>query len=240
MNKVQQYAFFLTFRNPTFIVADLVATAKVLDIYMELDQSLVMGESPPHHFAVLGFLSDEDASLFASKSIVTRFVTKLHHKCNTMQQMLDFCSTYDHNFNDFSFAIRIESSGKKIENETRLNIIKSLISSLRLTSKVDLENPELTLSLFLAINGDNQNEIEYTNVYFCTSFCDGWFHLPDSLNLKKVIFIKKTSMEASVAFHSAVQTLCCPVKIVYDQFVGSGSLIVSSSKDFPFDILDTH
>lgn len=161
-----------------------------------------------------------------------------------MQQMLDFCSIYDHNFNDFSFSICIESSLKKIENETKLKILKTLISSHRLTSKVDLEIPELTLSLFLAINGDNQNEIEYTNVYFCTSFCDGWFHLPDSLNLKKVIFIKKTSMEASVAFHSAVQTLCCPVKIVYDQFIGSVSHLVSSSKDFienfPFDILDIH
>jgi len=33
------------------------------------------------------------------------------------------------------------------------------------------------------------------------------FHLYDSFNLKIRIFIKKTSMEASVAFHSAVQTL---------------------------------
>jgi len=170
---------------------------------MELDQSLVMGESPPHHFSVLGFLSDIGASLFASKSIVTRFVTKFHHKCTTMQQMLDFCSIYDHNFNDFSFSICIESSLKQIENETKLKILKTLISSHRLTSKVDLEIPELTLSLFLAMNGDNQNEIEYTNVYCGTSFCDGWFHLPDSLNLKKRIFIKKTSMEASVAFHYA-------------------------------------
>jgi len=79
---------------------------------MELDQSLVMGESQAHHFSVLGFLSDIDASLLASKSILTRFVTKYHHKCTIMQQMLDFCSIYDHNFNDFSFSICIELKKK--------------------------------------------------------------------------------------------------------------------------------
>jgi len=74
--------------------------------------------------------------------------TKLHQKCNTMQQMLDFCRIYDHDFYDFSFEIWIESSGKKIENETRPYIIKSMISSHRLSSIVDLENPELSLFIF--------------------------------------------------------------------------------------------
>ena len=112
---MQRYCFYLSFRNPTFVVSDLIATSKNLNIPMEFeDKSLKIGVSPDCFFTVLLFHTDEDARLFTASSIVTKYSIKLICDAEKFDEIIEFTNTYEHSINDGTYRISFDTYGKKI------------------------------------------------------------------------------------------------------------------------------
>ena len=227
---MERYCFYLSLRNPTFVVSDLIATSQNLNIPFEFeDKNLKIGVSPECFFTVLLFPTDEDAILFSKASTVTKYAMKLIYDCEKFDELIEFTNGYEHSFNDGTFRISIDSYGRKISKEDRLSYINRLIPSLRITSKVDLHNPSNELMLLVRRIPEQESTIKTERFYFGTKLCDGNFTFPDKFNLKQRKFINKTSMESSVALLACNQGLCNKGKIMFDPFCGSGSLLIAGA-----------
>ena len=224
---MNEYIVHLSFRNPTFIISDIVATCQTYSVHVEFDKdSLKLGKQPPSAFIILKFHSDEDAILIASHCISIRTISKYLYSADDFPSIVEFCKGFEHHINDGTFAVRVETHNKRIKQEQSLPLINQLIPALRLTSKVDLKNPNTRIMLFIQYS-EKEEETEPQKFFLGIKLADGIPDFPDQFTLKKRKFINKTSMEATVALHSAVQGLAQPGKIIYDPFCGSGSLLVA-------------
>lgn len=227
---MNRYVFQLSLRNENFIISDLIALAQILNIEMKIeDETLKIGVPPPSMFVVLLFNTDEDAKLFASKSIVTKAVSKLFYDAPDFDSILNFAEKFEHSLNDGSFAIKIESFGRKFANEEKLKMINQIIPALRLTSSVNLKNPDNTIALYVRRIPEQKSQVDSERFYFGLQIGQGNYEMPDKYTLKERKFINKTSMESSVALHACIQGLAGPGKIIYDPFVGSGSLLIAAA-----------
>ncbi|EAY03249.1 MGC78809 protein, putative [Trichomonas vaginalis G3] len=227
---MNRYIFHLTLRNENFVISDLIALAQSLNIEMKLeDPTLKIGVPPPSFFIVLLFNTDEDAKLFASKSIVTKACARLYCDGPDFAPILSFAEKFEHQIGDETYSIKVETFGRRISNEDRLNYINQLIPALRLSSNVDLKNPKHTIVVYIRRVPEQKSTITEERYYFGIQLAKGAFEMPDKYSLKTRKFINKTSMESSVAIHACVQGLAGPGKIVYDPFVGSGSLLIAAA-----------
>ena len=224
---MNEYVAHLSFRNPTFAIADIIGTAQTYSVAIELGEKLQIGKDPETFFVKLKFPTDEDAALVASHCISIRSISRYWFSAKKFSDILEFCEKHEHNINDGTFAIRIETQNKKLKHEQSLEYINQLISALKITSKVDIKNAKTKLMLFIEFDSDVQKQEEPKFIYIGTKLCEGIPDFPDQFTLKKRKFINKTSMEAALAIHSAVQGLASKGKIIYDPFCGSGSLMVA-------------
>lgn len=227
---MHRYVFYLTLRNANFVVSDMIALAKILNIEMEFeDKTLKIGESPDSYFIVLLFKSDDDAIRFASRSIVTRAVAKLFCDGPDFESMIKLAESVQHNINSGSFAVRIESFGGRISKDQRLIYIERIITTLGINSAVDLVNPKNTILLYVRMIPEQKSSISSERYYLGVEIAKGAFEMPEKYTLRERRFINKTSMEESVALHACIQCLAAPGKIIYDPFVGSGSLLIAAA-----------
>lgn len=230
MSELKRYCFYVSLRNPNFVVSDFIATAQSLNIHMEFeDKTMKIGVAPTNFFTVLLFNSDEDAIAFAQRSIVTKYVSRLYFDGEDFESILAFTDKFEHTINDGTFSISIDSYGRKIPKDLRLSYINRLIPSLRITSKVNLKNPDTELTLYVRLIPEAKSEITSERYFFGKKLCDGAFMLPDKYTLKERKFINKTSMESSVALLACNQGLCSKGKIMFDPFCGSGSLLIAGA-----------
>ena len=147
---MNDYIAYVPFRYPTFIISDIIATCQTYSVHMEFaEKSLKIGKQPPSAFIKIRFQNDEDAKLVASHCISIRSISKYICEGDDFSSIVDFCKTYEHQINEGTFGIKIETQNKKIKQEQSLPLINQLIPALRLTSKVDLKNPDTRIMLFI-------------------------------------------------------------------------------------------
>lgn len=128
-----------------------------------------------------------------------------------------------------SFKVKVETFNKKITQQQKIEKIETL-DYLPLTGDVDLTNPKSEL-VYIEYYGLNFNEpLDEPCVMFGEKVAEGSRNLITELSLKNRKFIGNTSMEPQLAFIMANQGLIEKGSLVFDPFVGSGSILVSAAK----------
>lgn len=225
---MKHYIYHVTFRQPNFVVSDLLASAKTCGVEIQFpDPEIQIGIAPKSLFIEALLSSDEDAIAVAKHSVCVRQVLNLWNISKTFQELITFCKSYQHNVNDGTFAIKVESYLQTLDNETRLDMIHQLVESLRINSKCDLKNP--ASKLILCLEYEYEGSETPIRVLLGKYLDEGLTKLPDLYSQKKRSFINKTTMEVWLALMSARQGLCKPGSLILDPFVGSGSLMIAAA-----------
>ncbi|KAK8893507.1 tRNA methyltransferase 11 [Tritrichomonas musculus] len=225
-----RYLVHAPLQNKTFIYSELLASARYLNIDLKFENpNLKIGEELNSPFFACVLPSDEDAISLAKRSPAIQSVSHLLADGINFDEFYQNCNKIasEHDINDGSFAVRVETCSKKLTNELRVQYIHELVENLHITSKVDLKNPDKTVILFL--NYEERGDSAPLHIYAGVFMCNGNSKFVSNFPLNKRKFINTTSMEPSIALLSASQGLCGPGKITYDPFCGSGSLLVASA-----------
>ncbi len=130
---------------------------------------------------------------------------------------------------DLKFCARVRSYGKKFKNSEKLDLINQFIECLPFQAKVDLVNPDFEMWILLDYGmADNNPNQPLKNVFFARKICQTVREeLLDYYSLSKRKYIGTTSTKAELAFLMANQALARPAALIYDPFVGTGSILIS-------------
>lgn len=224
-SRMNYYGFYTPKRQPNFIISDIISSADYYSIPIRFENpNFKIGKNPETNFVTCYIDNDLNARKVAERSTVVEFASKVICEANSFEELYKKCQNVEYKI-DGSFAVKVITHGRKITNEMRREYISNIVDNLRLDSKVDLKNPDITV--ILIIEFEECGELIPLKLSVVEFLCNGNSKLPDKFNLKKRKFINKTSMESAVALYSASQALCGPGKIAFDPFCGSGSLLVA-------------
>jgi tRNA (guanine10-N2)-methyltransferase len=220
-----RYLFTVVLRNPNFVISDLIACARYYHFSIEFDDpSFRIGASPNTDYIAATLPSDQDAIHVAKRSISVKSVSVLLGDGLTAPDLYSSCASSTHNLNDGSFAVQVQNHNRKLTDDLRRDHIRDLVSSLHLTSPVDLKHPDHLI--YLSLEYPQQGPLELLHLYCSVHLSEGNSQFPDKFPLPRRPFINKTSMEPALALYSAVHGLVGPGTISFDPFCGSGSLLV--------------
>uniref|UniRef100_A0A4W5LCK6 tRNA (guanine(10)-N(2))-methyltransferase TRMT11 n=1 Tax=Hucho hucho TaxID=62062 RepID=A0A4W5LCK6_9TELE len=130
---------------------------------------------------------------------------------------------------DSTYKINVYTFNKTLEFEDRIKKIDAM-EYLSFEGRVNLKNPKHIFCL-LEDYGTDPNNIpdEPLYIYFGRWIADGQRELIRSHSVKNRHFIGNTSMDAGLSFIMANHARVKAHDLVYDPFVGTGSLLVACS-----------
>ncbi|XP_034553846.1 tRNA (guanine(10)-N2)-methyltransferase homolog [Notolabrus celidotus] len=131
---------------------------------------------------------------------------------------------------DSSYRINVYTFNKTLVMEDRIKRIDAL-DYLPFRGTVSLKSPDHTFCLWEDYGTDPNNIPEHPNyIYFGRWIGDGQRELIRSHSVKNRHFIGNTSMDAGLSFIMANHARVKENDVVFDPFVGTGSLLVACSQ----------
>ncbi|XP_009983619.1 PREDICTED: tRNA (guanine(10)-N2)-methyltransferase homolog, partial [Tauraco erythrolophus] len=130
---------------------------------------------------------------------------------------------------DSTYKVHIHTFNKTLTQAQKIKKIDAL-EFLPFKGKVNLKNPEHIFWILEDYGMDPNNVPEEPfHLYFGRWIADGQRELIESYSVKKRHFIGNTSMDACLSFIMANHGRVKPDDVVYDPFVGTGGLLISSA-----------
>ncbi|KAL9648109.1 hypothetical protein ABK040_007474 [Willaertia magna] len=185
-------------------------------------------------FYIVDFPSEELAKKTIKRSVLIHGVFELWGQGNTFEECIESCGNFykenqQHADNfikeDLSYAINVENYGYKWQRKEKVELLQRF-TTIPWKGKVNLKNPDVEFYIFLDFEL-HSNKLK--KCYFARKLGEGSRHLITDFDLKKRKYIGTTSMNATLSFLSANLVLSSPKTLIYDPFVGTGSLIVSAA-----------
>ncbi|VAH52423.1 unnamed protein product [Triticum turgidum subsp. durum] len=130
-----------------------------------------------------------------------------------------------------SFKIVVDSFGKVISFEEQNEIIKGF-TYIPFEGRVNLKKPEHKFFVLETDDYGSQNglpPVVQKTIFFGREVGAADRHLLPTYQLKSRKYIGPTAMDCEMAFLMANQGLAQPGKLVYDPFVGTGSILVAAA-----------
>lgn len=184
------------------------------------------------------FPNDETALQYASRSVALRSIIELHAHGNTMPEFHNRLQSHvDTNrgelkqyFNAESFKVTVETYNKHFSQREKIDKIEAM-DYLPIEGAVNLKDPQVEW-WYLEFWGLDPTDVppEPEDIVFGRMLTHGQRHLIKELSLKQRKFIGNTSMDAQLSLLMANQALVRDGDLVFDPFVGTGSLLVSAAK----------
>ncbi|KAF5322273.1 hypothetical protein D9619_001539 [Psilocybe cf. subviscida] len=214
---------------------------------------------PYRPWMVIGLASEDDARTLARRCILIKYAVgtsvfqNLRLNKNIHRAVYEFYaqgSTYEqiHEANrkmeplwrryvaDTSFRFLVTSSQHKIPQSRQRDVIESF-AYMGFLGKIDMKNPEIILTCFEEYedrHGTTRTKHEgdgaFKHVFFGRLLEEGSARqLIGKFDVKKRAYYGNTSMEAEISLLMANQTLASPGKLLYDPFMGTGSMAYPTS-----------
>lgn len=230
----RKYILWFAQEHVDFRTAEIYSIAKIFNLKFNklCDESL-------KPFWIVEFPNEETAIQLASRSILLRCVLELwsHSTSSTVfhNNVRQYISQGENNtaqyFADNStFKINIETYNKHFTQKEKIDKIETF-DYLPLRGQVDLKSPRVEW-WNIEFYGLNPQDVpdEPEDFIFGRLVANGQRHLIKVFSLKKRKFIGNTSMDAQLSLLMANQALVQRGDLVFDPFVGTGSLLVSAAK----------
>ncbi|XP_014270875.1 tRNA (guanine(10)-N2)-methyltransferase homolog [Halyomorpha halys] len=178
--------------------------------------------------------SDESATKIASRSVTVRYIIDLWSTAPSVSELHGELHGLSHSlvtpYRDVSFKMKVEIFGKSQTEKEKLDKIESF-SYLPLNGRVKLKNPELALQYIEYYGVDHTTAPPHPRaLYFGRVVASCQRELISKHSLKKRKFIGNTSMDPQLSLIMANQAKICVGDIVFDPFVGSGSLLIAAAE----------
>uniref|UniRef100_A0A4W5R7E1 tRNA (guanine(10)-N(2))-methyltransferase TRMT11 n=1 Tax=Hucho hucho TaxID=62062 RepID=A0A4W5R7E1_9TELE len=183
----------------------------------------------------LNGLSEEDVNSIMARTVCAKSAFELWGHGRTHSELRTSLLKYPtENMSPFlqkdsTYKINVYTFNKTLEFEDRIKKIDAM-EYLSFEGRVNLRNPKHIFCL-LEDYGTDPNDIpdEPLYIYFGRWIADGQRELIRSHSVKNRHFIGNTSMDAGLSFIMANHARVKAYDLVYDPFVGTGSLLVACS-----------
>ncbi|EDW34634.1 GL21470 [Drosophila persimilis] len=190
-------------------------------------------------FWLVEFPNEKTALQYASRSIALRAIFELYSHSNTLPEfhnrLRSHVDTHHKEIarlfsSDVSFKITVETYNKHFSQREKVEKIETM-DYLPIEGTVDLKNPQVEW-WYIEFWGLDPKEVPPVpdDILFGRLLAQGQRHLIKDLSLKKRKFIGNTSMDAQLSLLMANQAMVREGDLVFDPFVGTGSLLVSAAK----------
>ncbi|XP_015089057.1 tRNA (guanine(10)-N2)-methyltransferase homolog [Solanum pennellii] len=199
-------------------------------------------ELPKHHhpdspFHFVNLPSEEIARSVANRSILVKGIFELWGEGSNFEELEESIRSYPDEkklpylTSDSTFKIAVETFGKVISFEEQTERIRSL-SYIPFKGRVNLKNPYHTFWLIETDDYDSNNglpPISGKRIFFGREIGTADRKLLPTYQLKSRTYLGPTAMDAEMAFLMANQAQVKSGKLVYDPFVGTGSILVAAA-----------
>ncbi|XP_062320665.1 tRNA (guanine(10)-N2)-methyltransferase homolog isoform X1 [Osmerus eperlanus] len=187
-------------------------------------------------FWLLDGLSEEDVHNIMGRSVCAKSAFELWGHGKTQSELKTSLLQYPtEDMSPFlqknsTYKINVYTFNKTLEFQDRIKKIDAL-EYLPFQGSVSLKNPQQIFCL-LEDYGTDPNNIpeEPFHIYFGRWIADGQRELIRSHSVKNRHFIGNTSMDAGLSFIMANHAKVKEHDLIYDPFVGTGSLLVACSQ----------
>ncbi|KAH8391635.1 hypothetical protein KR200_002685 [Drosophila serrata] len=190
-------------------------------------------------FWLVEFPNEETAMKYASRSIALRAMFELYAHSRKLPEFHERLRSHvDTNRSelaeyfrpDTSFKITVETYNKHFSQREKIDKIETM-DYLPIEGSVDLKNPQVEW-WYIEFWGLDPTAVpeQPDDILFGRLLATGQRHLIKELSLKQRKFIGNTSMDAQLSLLMANQAMVREGDLVFDPFVGTGSLLVSAAK----------
>ncbi|PHU04999.1 hypothetical protein BC332_25821 [Capsicum chinense] len=197
---------------------------------------------PKHHhsdspFHFVNLPSEQIAQNVANRSILVKGIFELWGEGSSSEELEESIKNYPDErklpylTSDSTFKIAVETFGKVISFEEQNKRIQSL-SYIPFKGRVSLKNPDHTFWLIETDDYDSNNglpPIAGRRIFFGREIGAADRKLLPTYQLKSRNFLGPTAMDAEMAFLMANQAQAKAGRLVYDPFVGTGSILVAAA-----------
>ncbi|XP_078665562.1 tRNA (guanine(10)-N(2))-methyltransferase TRMT11-like [Branchiostoma floridae x Branchiostoma belcheri] len=229
----RRYLLWLAHDHLEFRIPEIQSIALAVGSQMEIcdpDYDL-----KSHPFVELRLPSEEDARKIIGRSFLSRCLLELWGTGQTAEELHQVLRDYPKELSapymrqDTSFRYHVAAFGKTLTMRRKRDLIDAL-DFLPFQGRVDLKNAEHTFYI-LEDYGDDPTKTpeEPYRTFFGRWIGDGQRKLIDKYSVRKRHFIGETSMDAALSFVMANMAATRRNSVVFDPFVGTGSLLVSSA-----------
>ncbi|CAL1385494.1 unnamed protein product [Linum trigynum] len=189
----------------------------------------------PFHFVNLS--SDDVARDIANRSLLVKGMYELWGEGSTLEELEQAIKSYpDERKSPFlssesSFKIIVDSFGKVMSFAEQNDRIEQL-AYIPFKGKVNLKHPDHKFWLMETDDYGGNNglpPVVEKRIFFGREVGGSDRKLIPTYQLKSRTYLGPTAMDAEMAFLMANQALVKPGKLVYDPFVGTGSILVGAA-----------
>ncbi|MBA0675717.1 hypothetical protein Goari_017242 [Gossypium aridum] len=189
----------------------------------------------PFHFVHLP--SEDVARNIANRSILVKGIYELWGEGNDFEELEEAVKSYPDERKlpyleyESTFKITVDSFGKALSLQEQNERIQGL-SYIPFKGRVNLKNPDHNFWLMETDENETNNglpPVVKRRIFFGREIGGADRKLIPMYQLKTRNYLGPTAMDAEMAFLMANQAQAAPGKLVYDPFVGTGSILVSAA-----------
>ncbi|KAL9235212.1 hypothetical protein vseg_009994 [Gypsophila vaccaria] len=189
----------------------------------------------PFHFVNLP--SEDLARSVATRSILVKGMYEVWGEGTTYEQLEEAVNSYPDErklpylSSESTFRVTIDSFGKTFSTDEQKDLLEKL-AFIPFQGRVNLRNPEHKFWLIEIDDYKSNNglpPIVERRIFFGREIGAADRKLLPTYQLKSRTYLGPTAMDAEMAFLMANQGLASPGKLVFDPFVGTGSILVAAA-----------
>ncbi|KAF8844365.1 tRNA guanosine-2'-O-methyltransferase [Paxillus ammoniavirescens] len=193
-----------------------------------------LAEAVKRPFMVLELEKEEHARALAKRCILIKSIYEFYAEGPTYAELHEANrrarSRWERYIPNTSFKFTVIGYNHGLSQRRQRDVIENF-SYMDFLGKIDMKQPEITLGVFEVYESDRRpdglrnRDGEFSQAYFGRLITEGTARfLISTFNVKKRDYVGNTSMEAEISLLMANQTQAAPGKLVYDPFIGTGSM----------------
>ncbi|KAI0730326.1 tRNA guanosine-2'-O-methyltransferase [Fomitopsis betulina] len=231
-----QYLFVFAQVHEEFRIPELQSVAELQGFDVTFPPPLDVSRP----FMIVELKEESHALILARRCILVKFVCEFYARGKTYDELHEQVRTnhgkWEKHVHDTSWKLFISAYNHTIPQRRQKDVVEDF-NYMDFRGKVDMSNPEVTLACFEEYR-DKRGEIrhkhegdgEFEEVFFGRLIAEGTARpLIKTFDVKKRSYYGNTSMEAEISLLMANQTLASPGKLIYDPFIGTGSMAYTTA-----------
>lgn len=190
-------------------------------------------------FMILELEGDAHAKLLASRCILIKSIYELYAQGSTYDELHEankgVRTRWEQYVSDTSFKFTVVGYNHGLSQRWQRDVIESF-SYMDFLGKIDMKDPDIVLGCFEEYENDRRPDGSrnidgvFRQVYFGRLVVKGTARsLVRTFDVKKRNYFGNTSMEAEISLLMANQTQASPGKLIYDPFIGTGSMAYTTA-----------
>ncbi|KAJ7593860.1 RNA methylase [Mycena floridula] len=228
-----KYLFVFAQAHSEFRLPELQSIAELHGFSIALPET-ADDRDPTRPFMVARLNDDQHALLLAKRCILIKSVYEFYGQGSSYDELHAQNQANRplwQRYAETSFKFIVSAYNHKIHQSRQREVVESF-SYMGFQGKIDLKNPEIILGCFEEYDSRrgitrerHDGDGQFRQIYFGRLLAEGTARaLIAKFDVKKRSYYGNTSMESEVSLLMANQTLAAPGKLMYDPFMGTGSM----------------